>query len=233
MRAEVTPWQVPPRLLHLRNNELHLWRFKLASEKEPDTDCEIMLSTEELLRADRLLDQRKRNQFIRARAYLKSILGKYLHVKPDQVQFQYNAYGKPSLSERHQSSLIFNLSHSGDWGVLAVCGEMAVGVDVEKIDPEIRFSLLGENYFNEREKLLLKLYSTPRKRRGFYRLWTQKEALLKLLGTGFRINNQNDVKFLQYTSFPLTAAYICSVAFKGKISRIKKIHLPDIALFHQ
>ena len=231
MEPQISLWQVPPSRLHLPHKELHLWRFKLDMTDEQADGFRDILVAEELSRADRLRDRQKKNQFISARAHLRVILGEYLQVKPNQVQFQYNEFGKPSLSEQHQSSLSFNLSHSVQWGVLAVAKQMDVGVDVENIDIELRFSQLASSYFNDQEKFSLGQYSTIRKRRGFYRLWTRKEAQLKLLGAGFtispRVNIQADVKAFQFRTFPITDSYICSVASK-EVERIKKFHFLDL-----
>ncbi|WP_175498423.1 4'-phosphopantetheinyl transferase family protein [Desulfuromusa kysingii] len=190
-----------------------------------------VLSPDELTRAERLLTLDKRNQFITARGSLRLILGKYLQVSPDQIQFQYNQYGKPALAGQQQA-ISFNLSHSGEWGVLVVAREVAVGVDVERIDPDLQCLQLAQNYYNEHEQFLLNQYSPLRKRRGFFRLWTQKEAMLKLLGTGFRTDPQNNDGSIEFMTFPLAAAYMCSVAFKGEIAQIRRIHLSDTDLFY-
>lgn len=226
MEPEITLWQPPPGCLSLPNSELHLWRFKLDTATADIDFPRHILCAEEISRAERLLDRQKKNQFIAARSHLRTILGRYLQIKPNQIQLQYNQNGKPSLSEFHHSSLSFNLSHSGDWAVLAVATKMIVGVDIERIEPEIIFTQLSNLYFNEREKLSLDQYPQLRKRRGFYRLWTQKEAMLKLLGSGFGGSPAINVAVgTRFKTFPISADYICSVAFDKKIERIKKYHL--------
>lgn len=229
METEITLWQSPPECLSLFDNELHLWRFKLNTIVSANNDFSPVLSAEEISRGERLLDERKKAQFIVARTYLRTILGRYLQIQPSQVQFHYNHYGKPFLSEIYHSSLFFNLSHSGDWGVLAVATKKAVGVDLEYIDPEMNFSQLSHSYFNEREKLCLDQYPHSRQRRGFYRLWTQKEAMLKLLGSGFATSPaSNYAAGTMLKIFPVTADYLCTVAFDRKIELIRKFHFSAI-----
>lgn len=84
--------------------------------------------------------------------------------------------GKPSF-ERGMNR--FNLSHSGDWVVLA-SGLLPVGVDVErreKIDWESMSYL-----FSEREKEMIRTCSDQL--RCFYRVWTVNEAFAKSEGKG-------------------------------------------------
>jgi 4'-phosphopantetheinyl transferase len=229
MEPEITLWQSPPSRLSLPDNELHLWRFELDTTVAASDSCRHILCAEEISRGERLLDGRKKAQFIAARTCLRTILGSYLQIQPNQVQFQYNQYGKPSLSEIHHTSLFFNLSHSGDWGVLAVVIKKAVGVDLEYIDPEMDFFPLSHRYFNEQEKLCLEQYPHSRQRRGFYRLWTQKEAMLKLLGSGFAVSPAiGAAAGTWHKIFPIFAEYLCTVAFDRKIERIRKFHFSAI-----
>ncbi|RLB76315.1 MAG: 4'-phosphopantetheinyl transferase, partial [Deltaproteobacteria bacterium] len=125
MKVEITPWQQSPTELHLKDGELHLWRFELNSSKSELDGLRGILAADELIRADRLLDLQKKQQFIVARARLREILGHYQKIKPQEIKFQYNTHGKPDLSESLHSSVSFNLSHSGHWGTLAVVNKFA------------------------------------------------------------------------------------------------------------
>lgn len=88
-----------------------------------------------------------------------------------------NGYGKPVASD----GTAFNLSHSGEWILLAV-GEGEVGCDIER--PEhVSYEKMGRIVFTENE---LRLIKQARDKTGeFFKLWTKKEALLKCMGKGF------------------------------------------------
>jgi len=229
MEPEITLWQPPPSRLFVPDRELHLWRFKYDMTAADLNSLREILDIEEIARAERLLDRQKKCQFIVARGYLRVILGEYLQINPNQVQFQYNDYGKPSLAGSHYSFLSFNLSHSGHWTLIAVATNNPVGVDLEHIDPAINFSQLSHNYFNQQEKLNLDQYPQSRQRRGFYRLWTQKEAMLKFLGKGFAASSaMSGAVANRLKTFPLSTDYICTVAFDRKIKLIKRFHFSVI-----
>ena len=88
-----------------------------------------------------------------------------------------NGYGKPVASD----GTAFNLSHSGEWILLAV-GEGKVGCDIER-QKHISYEKMGRIVFTENE---LRLIKQARDKMGaFFKLWTKKEALLKCMGEGF------------------------------------------------
>ncbi len=222
MFPDISLWQSPPQKLILRNEELHLWRFKLNCTPQNLVTCTALLHPEEILRAERLLDFRKKTQFIVARACLRRILGIYLNITPVQIGFQYNKHGKPALAEVHRSSLCFNLSHSGYWGVLAILKAAAVGADIELVDLDLDYIQVGANYFKHREQQCLEQYPIERQRRGFYRLWTRKEALMKMYGTGFQPSERAEypVNFLH--NFPIAPGYLSAVAMDAEVVAIQR-----------
>ncbi len=109
------------------------------------------------------------------------------HHHPERFTVSYNAAGKPSVSS---SSIctppipFFNLSHSGDFVMLAI-SDTPVGCDIERLHKAI----LSHHVFHPQE--LTHLRSLPEgdtRNREFLRLWTAKEAFLKAIGTGIDAN---------------------------------------------
>ena len=86
--------------------------------------------------------------------------------------------GKPAFV----SGPAFSLSHSGNFVMLAVGGQR-VGADLEKIEPRPVLAL-AERFFAPEEAKLLKESNDPAD--AFFALWTQKEAVIKADGGGFR-----------------------------------------------
>lgn len=85
--------------------------------------------------------------------------------------------GKP----RSKDGRCFNLSHSGDWAILAL-SDHEIGCDIEHFR-QVEALRLGKTVFTERELDLIR--QNPDRLGVFYRLWTRKEALLKCIGGGF------------------------------------------------
>lgn len=88
-----------------------------------------------------------------------------------------NEFGKPIA----ENGVCFNLSHSGDWVLLAV-HSADVGCDIEKLR-FTRYERMGRIVFTERE--LAQIHFAFDKMNAFYKIWTKKEALLKCIGSGF------------------------------------------------
>jgi 4'-phosphopantetheinyl transferase len=97
--------------------------------------------------------------------------------------FTYNEHGKPSI-ESHPD-IYFNLSHCKE-AVICVISDQPIGVDIESIR-EYKERLV--NYtMNEAEIAEIQKAENPAS--DFIRLWTMKEATMKLIGTGI----SNDMK---------------------------------------
>lgn len=80
----------------------------------------------------------------------------------------------------------FNLSHSGDYALLAV-DDGPVGVDIEKWETwfENEWPALSAS-FHENERAALSENGTP-SAKAFFDMWTLKESYVKMLGTGFSV----------------------------------------------
>lgn len=92
-------------------------------------------------------------------------------------EFAYTEYGKPYLL--NFPDVHFNISHSGQY-VACVVSDKPTGVDVQKIS-EYNFDV-AERVCNEKE--LKQIESSSDSASEFTKLWTQKEAVLKMYGTG-------------------------------------------------
>lgn len=86
-------------------------------------------------------------------------------------------HGKPYL-DGHR--LRFNLSHSGDWTVLALAWSVELGVDLEHARRVRRRTALLERCFTTAEQARLASGGD----RALLRYWAAKEALVKAIGRG-------------------------------------------------
>ena len=91
--------------------------------------------------------------------------------------FDYNSHGKPSL--RQLPHIHFSLSHCHR-AVGCLLDDAPCGLDLETLRP-VRDSLVSYT-MNEDERCQILSDDTPDL--AFLRLWTRKEAVLKLRGTG-------------------------------------------------
>ncbi len=91
--------------------------------------------------------------------------------------FGIGEHGKPYL--KNHPNIHFNVSHSGQYVVCAVA-DVPVGVDVQKVS---EFNIgVTERVCNKQE--LTQILTSTNKASEFIKLWTQKEAYVKMLGCG-------------------------------------------------
>ncbi len=86
--------------------------------------------------------------------------------------------GKPRLPD---GSLFFNLSHASELIYLAV-SDAEIGVDCEEVRP-IDFEKLARRFCSAGEQEII--FSSDDPRTAFFRVWTRKEAYVKMKGVGF------------------------------------------------
>jgi 4'-phosphopantetheinyl transferase len=221
-------WSSPPNRPKLADGEVHLWRFRL--DLSPDKIAELTqhLDSDERHRSERLLDRSKADSFIVARARMRQILARYLELTPNNIVFTYGEQGKPELADQHDQTLKFNLAHAGYWGVVALTIRADVGVDMEQIDQKLDYDKIAKNIFSADE--IDRLQNTPilRRRRNFYRMWTRKEARLKLLGTGFSIPSAPVEKTQeQLKSFTIGRKYLGVIAISKELINLSRWNLPN------
>ncbi len=96
------------------------------------------------------------------------------------AKFAHGKRGKPHLPDHRP----FNLTHAGDYAVLALSGK-SVGVDIERIR-DINWKKLSSRFFHPDEQAFLAAADDPCA--TFFTIWTLKEAYLKAEGQGFSVS---------------------------------------------
>lgn len=138
-------------------------------------------------------------------------------------EFAFNAYGKPWLKDYPQ--IHFNLSHCRR-AALCVVADQAVGCDIETIGQGINIDLCNKCFNAEETNLILQSDNPPL---TFAKLWTKKEAFLKLIGKGLTEDIRSALtsaqartaQFNTYVAQDNTYVYtICTASY------VKKTHIP-------
>ena len=159
------------------------------------------------------IDDRKRS--IAGDMLVRKYLSKLYSTPEEKIEIKRGIHKKPYVLNLPAH---FNVSHSGDYVVVAI-SDRPIGIDIEEIKD---FSaILAKKLFNEDEVKYISGNSSTRKKslmqKCFFELWTAKEAYLKYLGTGvsgginslsFRFNgntlipNHNDITLIHDYSIP-------------------------------
>jgi 4'-phosphopantetheinyl transferase len=198
--------------------EAHVWWIDLGA---PAGDAGDILSPDERSRAARFHHERDRVRWVRCHAAVREILGGYLGLPPNDVQFASSerlsgqvspaamstgshfdgsrrasaVSAKPAL--RTDARLRFNLAHAGDRAVLALALEREVGIDLEPITADLTVAPLLGHVCTPDEAAGIASLPARERIAAFLRLWTAKEAYLKAIGLGlFREPRRLHVEFL-------------------------------------
>ncbi len=107
---------------------------------------------------------------------------------PGSLRFRAVARGKPELIEPDSTgprqALRFNVSHSSELALIAVCRGNELGVDLEQLRPIGEAERIVGSFFSEAEQAEFATIAADARPTAFLRGWTRKEAILKGLGVG-------------------------------------------------
>ena len=151
-----------------------------------------ILSPSETARASRYRFDEDRQRYIAGRASLRQILANRTSTSAAKLVFRESDGTKPILiSAAGAPDVFFNVSHSGDYAVIAVCDSAEVGIDIEQMRPDCPIGQLARRYYAPLEFEWLRNLPEDKRLQGFYRLWTIKEAVLKCAGVGLSVPTQS------------------------------------------
>lgn len=181
MSAMILTWNSAPVDQAISPTDVRVWSAALDQPAEVVRQLYGLLAADERSRADRFHFDRDRRRFIVGRGVLRSILGAYVQQPPDQIIFNYSAYGKPAGNV----ALHFNVAHSHELALLAFTTEAPVGIDVEYLRRVVSDrDRLVERFFAAEENEAYRALPEAEKQAAFFRCWTRKEAYIKAIGTG-------------------------------------------------
>ena len=107
-------------------------------------------------------------------------------VSGQNISIEKGEYGKPYIVGNEEFK--FNLSHSGDYVVIAYTKDKdvnALGIDIERIRSEESDMMVAHRFFTKDEIDYISdgLECSDQDTR-FYKIWTMKEAYIKMTGKG-------------------------------------------------
>lgn len=166
----------------------------------------------------------RRQEFLLSRVLLRRLLADRLQCQASELLFCTNPHGKPELSDQRWQ---FNLSHSGNWLVIALCAKGPLGVDIELGQRRRQTLPLARRFYATSEYEWLAALPAEEQESAFYRLWSRKEAVLKAHGAGiaagldkvcfvpqqaWRLDNRLDEHDYRVQDWPLGSGWLSLAA---------------------
>lgn len=187
----------------MSNNKSVRWMFNIRSWIP--TKDEILLATscvqrEEKERLSKFVFKEDFKSSLIGRLLMRKFVNDFTNLPYDKIKFYRDDKGKPLLDSKN-ANLNFNISHQGDYVVLA--GELdylVMGVDVMQTDYAKSKSLneffrIMNRQFSDIEWITIKSCKSENEQISmFCRHWALKESYVKAIGVGITVNLQ-DISF--------------------------------------
>ncbi len=171
-------------------NALYIWcvNTENINDQKLLQQYATILSPTEREKQQRFIRAQDRHRYLVTRALVRTSLSRFANVRPSDWTFYENDYGRPFIDSRHDCAhtLFFNVSHSGDWVVLAVGSAPDIGIDVEDCRRGAPLQL-ADAYFARAEVLALRRLPEQNQVVRFFELWTLKESYIKARGLGLSL----------------------------------------------
>ncbi|XP_026225222.1 L-aminoadipate-semialdehyde dehydrogenase-phosphopantetheinyl transferase isoform X1 [Anabas testudineus] len=207
------------------------WAFRFGSWTPSRSDwlfATRSVQREEKDRIGQFMFAKDAKSAMAGRLLLRRFVCERMGIPWSEIRLERSPRGKPYLpstlkvSSDSDQTWSFNISHQGDYAVLAAEQGMQVGVDVMKITmpgsssvPEF-FRIMTRQFTANEWRVIQSAGSERRQLAAFYRHWALKESFIKAIGTGLGFNLQR-VEF-HLTTEPLT---------QGRVLRQTKMHLDE------
>ena len=159
---------------------VEVWLIRTDLPDPVLAELEMLLDDTERERADALLYPARRSRFIASHGAVRVILGRRLGLPPASLRWRRGPHGKPELAGPGPH---VSLSRSGDLAALAVTHGRPVGVDIQRLPTGLDVSRMAARFYPLQEaEFVSSVSGTARQVDRFTRLWTRKEACLKVSG---------------------------------------------------
>ncbi len=183
-RQMIGQWHKTPAALQLSAGHIDLCSAKLDRSTAAVGELAATLSQDEMERAQQFVFPEKYREYVVTRGLLRRSLALVSGLAPQSFQFAYTEHKKPYLKA---GNIAFNVSHSHGYALVALGLNRNIGVDIERIRPDLECEKLARRFFSKAEYRAVMKRARPERKRAFYAIWTRKEALVKAAGTGIAL----------------------------------------------
>lgn len=136
-----------------------------------------MISEERRMKISQLHFDKDKNVSLFTEFLIKKEVFQQLHIPYSKINFMYGECGKPYLT--NNCDYHFSVSHSENC-IAFVSNNCPIGIDLERI--ATAYWPIAKRFFTPNEYIFTQKSRDPNK--AFYKIWTAKEAYVKMLGLG-------------------------------------------------
>jgi len=207
-------------------NVAFVWCVPLACTASVERQLSALLDPVEVGRGERFATGDDRRRHVVSHAVLRLILSAFTGCDPRVIQIATTVRGKPYLVER---GLHFSLSHDADVALIAVTTSGRIGVDVERVRPDLRLDVFARPLVPEADVTRIEELEPEVRTRAWFQAWTRMEAIAKASGNGIRewpIDQEERVRF-RIWNLDVDEPRVGAVATAPSVGHIMYNSLPD------
>jgi 4'-phosphopantetheinyl transferase len=162
---------------------VHVWLISTAVPAAVVADLRSCLDEAELARAASFQRADHQRSYLVAHGAIRTILADRLGIAPSDVKWRAGAHGKPELESGSAGPAPqVSLSRSGGLAMFAMTAQRRVGVDLQHSEIGIEVVRMAERFFPPAEASYVASARPAEQASRFLRLWTRKEACVKVDG---------------------------------------------------
>jgi 4'-phosphopantetheinyl transferase len=159
-----------------------LWLIRTGLPADQLAGLERVLDPAERDRAATMTHEGDRRRFIATHGVARLIIGTRLGRPPEELRWRHGPHGKPELAG-DAAGLEVSLSHSGGLAALALADGRPVGVDIQFRTSGLDPARMSARFYPPAEaRFVTSARGRDRQAGRFLRLWTRKEAVVKVAG---------------------------------------------------
>lgn len=156
---------------------------------------QIPLTDQQKEKLNQFKSKKRQKEWALSQFLRRFVFSQKLNLAMDELVFFEKKHHKPYLINQTDQAYDFNISHSGDYLVMAVSEPYTIGLDIETISDKRSILAIAKSFYTKNENDFLNKMNKDQKAYYFYLIWTLKEAFLKLDGTGIA-NGLKQCEFL-------------------------------------
>ena len=135
--------------LQIQKNDIHLWLCRPQDIRSPEllSAYRQLLTEDELTKQQRYRFAKDQHDALITRAFVRDLLSQYADVEAADWRFEKGEKDKPEIVNP-PLALRFNLSHTENLIICAVCLHDDIGADVENIGRDNDVLAIADRYFS-------------------------------------------------------------------------------------
>jgi 4'-phosphopantetheinyl transferase len=201
-----------------------VWCVPLRCAASAESRLHTLLDPGEAARAARFATPDQRRRFVVSHGVLRLMLSTFTGCDPAAIPIAMGRRGKPFVAGGPH----FSLSHGEDVALVAVATGGPVGVDVERIRPDLGLDAIAPGLLPAAEVERIEALPADRRARAWFQAWTRLEAVAKASGEGLREDAAARPSMFRARDLDVDEAHVGAVAAGPWVTHVVYEALPDV-----